>query len=85
MKLWNRITKEFEIGIIKPLNREDLSLVRQNPNFIFDWDKLGKWQLFQLQLIKNDEILGLMALQDIKQELNYYRLKPVDLSGSGRL
>jgi len=63
---------EVKIGLLKP---KDYNLVKESGLFVFDWnlEKELENHLYKIYLVdKEDQILGLLSLKDIRQEFRIH-------------
>lgn len=69
MKLTHKLTKQSIEAEISLFTNEDISKIREDDGFAFDWSTEKQYELYKLYTIRNKEhILGLMSLIDLENE-----------------
>jgi hypothetical protein len=69
MYLRNTIANKYEQAFIIPATIGDIKVADKSGRFEFNWASEGKKEVYKLQLEATGEILGLMALQNIPEEM----------------
>ena len=75
MRIKNTKTGKFRKAKVDSLEKGDQKKIRDSDQFDFDWklEKKKKNNLYKLYLLdEKDEILGLLSLEDIKEELRIH-------------
>lgn len=72
MVLINLETQEKLVGIIEKLSREEISNLKGNKNFTFDWSTEKDKEVYKIRLKDQKTILGLLALIDYPNEIRIH-------------
>ncbi|MCB0594179.1 MAG: hypothetical protein H6557_22980 [Lewinellaceae bacterium] len=84
MNLKKRKTGELFRAEIKRLKREQFMLIESDKRFGFDWSKEKDFDVYQINLVKGEEVLGLISLEEISKELRIFiRLIEVSKENQG--
>ena len=68
MKIIERATGRTYKGKIEKLNLNDVKKLKNNDQFVFDWSKEARNEVYKLRIKGEDEILGLVSIINIPGE-----------------
>lgn len=68
MKILHKKSKNLHEAVIELVQNEDWDIIEQSGQFDFNWRKEKKYIVHKIRLEIEDEILGLIALEDILKE-----------------
>ena len=84
MKLFYKKTKEWHDAVIELVEGEDWKIIERNKNFDFKWSIEKKQIVYKIKLEIEEEILGLISIEDIPKELRIHvRLIEVNAADRG--
>jgi hypothetical protein len=85
MKILNKESGELLEAVIELVENEDWSIIHNNDAFQFDWLKERKQIVHKIRLEVEQEILGLISIEDIPREFRIHvRLIEVNSKDTGR-
>ncbi|MEL7123747.1 MAG: hypothetical protein AAFO07_30180 [Bacteroidota bacterium] len=86
MKLLHKKSGLLQEAIVELVEDEDWKVIEKNDNFNFNWIKERKHIVHKIRLKIEDEILGLISIEDIPKELRIHvRLIEVNYKDRGQV
>ena len=85
MKLLHKESNDLQEAIIELVEEDDWKLIRKNKNFQFNWIAEKKQIVHKIRLKVEEEILGLISIEDIPKEFRIHvRLIEVNTLDRGK-
>jgi len=85
MKILHRKSCELYEAVIELLEGKDWKIIDKNEQFVFNWENEKKYLVHKIRLELEEEILGLISMEDIPKEYRIHiRLIESSISNKGK-